>query len=154
MGERWNERVSVSLNHSQSELKERGCVGCTVAFAGAVSYLLFQTLPESHVLVIQWSVSLSGRWMALNPANTDPLITAKPEVTWSAAITHAALQACKYCCLWGLLSRLPLVHSDIPHTDTFQPCHFNTELVPIFMTHSNRHSLRRTILCQTPLFFS
>lgn len=33
-----------SLNQSQSELKERGCVGCTTAFAGAVSYQLFQTL--------------------------------------------------------------------------------------------------------------
>lgn len=40
-----------SLNQSQSEQKERGCVGCTAAFAGAVSYQLFQTLSESHVLV-------------------------------------------------------------------------------------------------------
>lgn len=54
MGERWNKRVSVrQLEPQPKRAKGKGMCRMYRGFRWDVSYLLFQTLPESHVLVIQ-----------------------------------------------------------------------------------------------------
>jgi len=55
-----------SLNQSQSEQKERGCVGCTAAFAGAVHVL--SAFPDSLRVTCpsefnEASVSLVAGWL-------------------------------------------------------------------------------------------
>lgn len=150
----WMKRVCVdSLNPSQSGQKERGCVGCIGAFIGTVSYQLFQTLPESHVLVIQWSVSLSGCWMALNPETTDPWsppsrgshdlqqsLTA-PYRPVNSAVFQEHGQGSLECFLTSFMWT-PLSHAI---SALSRP-------VPIFLNTCNRHSVRRAMQCQSDTF--